>query len=63
MRKEMDDKSIDRMLVDIFRHWFQPYHLVELLNDKVDSNSVLKKQDIFNDTRKIVKQHLEASSI
>ena len=54
----MTDDTIERMLLDIFRHWFGQDNKSALLNGKTDSESVIKRQEIFNSAKEIVKKHL-----
>jgi len=54
----MEDDEIERMLVDIFKHWFQKENLYELLSSENNSESVIKRQDIFNETKNIVKKYI-----
>lgn len=58
----MDDESIERMLVDLFRHWFRSDNLSELLNGKEDAESALKRQELFNQAKDIAKRHLTTDS-
>jgi hypothetical protein len=38
----MNDEDIERLLLDIFRHWFRNDNLQELLNEKIDAESILQ---------------------
>jgi hypothetical protein len=58
--KRMDDEEIERMLIDIFRYWFQVDIISELINKKIDAKSIRNRQSIFDRTKDIVMQHLNA---
>jgi hypothetical protein len=57
----MNDGQISQMLVAIFRHWFTTDNFDILANNKLDSESVSKGQDIFNETIDIVKRYVDSN--
>ena len=54
----ISDESIERMLLDIFQCWFKRETLYKLISNNKDAESVLERQEIFNQAKDIVKRYV-----
>jgi len=55
----MDDEKIENMLLEIFKCWVYSNN-IQIVNNKNDSESVLSRQETFNEAKKIVRQFLSS---